>query len=259
MFCRGKLALQKQRIDVATVVNNAIQTSRPLIDEAGHKLTVNLSSEPLMLEADPMRLAQVFSNLLNNAAKFTDSGGDIGVAIERQDDQAVIRVSDSGIGISPDLLPKIFDMFFQGSTVTERKHGGLGLGLTLARDIVEFHGGTVVARSDGSDRGSEFVVSLPLSEAPSSTNVTDSEPAKTRSVDGQSPTRIVVVDDNKNQALSLQRLLQAMGHDVRVAHDGSSAMKLMLNFVPNVALIDLGLPKINGYELGAVVAPAIAI
>jgi PAS domain S-box-containing protein len=245
----GKLSLQKERIDVAAVVNSAIATSRPLIEEARQRLRVNFPPEPLMLQADPMRLAQVFSNLLNNAAKFTESPGEIRLDVERQDDQAVVTVKDSGIGISPDLLPKIFDMFVQGSTIIERKHGGLGLGLTLARDIVEFHGGTIEARNAGPGQGSEFIVSLPLSEVPTSTDVTDSDPSKSIPRDGQSRTRIVVVDDNKNQALSLQRLLQAMGHDVRVAYDGTSAMKLMVNFIPDVALIDIGLPGINGYEL----------
>jgi PAS domain S-box-containing protein len=246
---RGKLTLQKERIDIAAVVNSSIETSRPLLDEAGHKLTVNLPAEPLMLEADAMRLAQVFSNLLNNAAKFTESGGDIRVNVAHQDGQAVIRVKDSGIGISPELLPKIFDMFVQGNTIIDRTHGGLGLGLTLARDIVEFHGGSIEARSAGAGQGSEFIVSLPLLDIPTSTEVTDSDPAKTMPRDARSRTRMVVVDDNKNQALSLQRLLEAMGHDVRVAYDGSSAMKLMANFVPDFALIDLGLPRINGYEL----------
>jgi PAS domain S-box-containing protein len=246
---RGKLTLQKERIDLATVLNSAIQTSRPVIDEAGHKLTVNLPPEPLMLEADPMRLAQVFSNLLNNAAKFTESAGNIRVDVQRQENQAVARVIDSGAGISPKLLPRIFDMFFQGSTVTERKYGGLGLGLTLVRDIVEFHGGNVEARSAGSDQGSEFIVSLPLSDVTSLTEPTETDSATATSRTGQARPRIVVVDDNKNQALSLQRLLEAMGHEVRVAYDGSSAMKLLGNFVPDFALIDLGLPRISGYEL----------
>jgi len=246
----GKLSFQKQRIDVATAVNTAVETSRPMIDEAGHKLTINLPAELLMVEADPTRLAQVFSNLLNNAAKFTESGGHIRVAVERQDGRAVVRVKDSGIGISPELLPKVFDMFVQGDMMAERTHGGLGLGLTLARDIVEFHGGSIEARSEGTGRGSEFIVSLPLSDVPLSTEVTDSaDPAKMTAPQARSRMRIVVVDDNKNQAQSLQRLLQAMGHDVRVAYDGASAMKLMTNFVPDFALIDLGLPRMNGYDL----------
>jgi CheY-like chemotaxis protein len=203
-----------------------------------------------MVEADPTRLAQVFSNLLNNAAKFTEPGGDIRADVERQDTHVIVKIADTGIGISPELLPKVFDMFVQGKTISERTHGGLGLGLTLARDIVEFHGGRIEANSEGAGRGSEFIVSLPLSVAPLSTEVTDTDdPTKMMAPQARSRMRVVVVDDNKNQALSLQRLLQAMGHDVHVAYDGVSAMKLMTNFVPDFALIDLGLPRINGYEL----------
>jgi two-component system CheB/CheR fusion protein len=246
---RGKLTLQKERIDLATVVDSAVQTSRPVIDEAGHKLTVNLPPEPLMLDADPMRLAQVFLNLLNNAAKFTETGGEIRLDVQRKENHAIARVIDSGAGISPDLLPRIFDMFVQGSTVTERKYGGLGLGLTLARDIVEFHGGNIEARSAGSGEGSEFIVSVPLAGVTSLPETTDTDVGTAMPRTRQSRTRIVVVDDNKNQALSLQRLLEAMGHEVHVAYDGASAMKLLGNVVPDFALIDLGLPRISGYDL----------
>jgi CheY-like chemotaxis protein len=159
-------------------------------------------------------------------------------------------VRDSGVGIAPELMPKIFDMFVQGDGIAERAHGGLGLGLTLARDIVEFHGGSIEAMSEGAGRGSEFLVSLPLSEVPLSTAVMSADnPPKIMVPQARSQMRVVVIDDNKNQASSLQRLLQAMGYDVRVAYDGASAMKLLTNFVPDFALIDLGLPRINGYEL----------
>lgn len=243
----GKLTLQKERIDVASILNSAIRTSQGMIDEAGHKLTVNLPPVPLLVEADPMRLTQVFSNLLNNAAKFTESGGDIQISAEGHDGQAVIRIKDSGMGITEDLLPKIFDIFVQGSRVTERTYGGLGLGLTLAREIVEFHGGTIEATSDGPRQGSEFIVSLPLAPSVSPASRRESHPAKT--LPKQSRARIVVVEDNKNQAASLQRLLQAMGHEVQVAYDGPSAMKLMSTFIPDIALIDLGLPTMDGYEV----------
>jgi signal transduction histidine kinase/CheY-like chemotaxis protein len=249
----GKLSFQKERIDIATALNAAVETSRPMINEAGHKLTIKLPAESLMVEADPARLAQVFSNLLNNASKFTESGGDIRVGVERQDSHAVIRITDSGIGMSSELLRKVFDMFVQGDTTAERNPGGLGLGLTLARDIVEFHGGSIEARSDGPGQGSEFIVTLPLAkvgavasadaDADMATTMADSDAATMVAPRPQSRTRVVVVDDNKSHALSLQKLLQAMGHD------GVSAMKLLVNFVPDSALIDLGLPRINGYDL----------
>ncbi|HEY1231808.1 MAG TPA: PAS domain S-box protein [Candidatus Binatia bacterium] len=245
----GKLSFQKEAIDIATAVNAAIETSRPVINEAGHNLTINLPAQPLMVEADPMRLAQVFSNLLNNAAKFTEAGGDIRVDVARQDGQVVVRIKDSGIGMSPELLNKVFDMFVQGETTAARS--GLGLGLTLARDIVEFHGGTIEGRSDGPGRGSEFAVTLPLANVGSvaATVAASSDPATTVAPRVQSRTRVVVIDDNKSHTLSLQKLIEAMGHEVRVAYDGASAMKLLVNFVPDFALIDLGLPRINGYDL----------
>jgi two-component system, chemotaxis family, CheB/CheR fusion protein len=247
----GKLSFQKEPIDIATTVNAAVETSRPMINEAGHNLRISFPAQSLTVEADPMRLAQVFSNLLNNASKFTESGGDILVDVERQDGHAIVRIKDSGIGMSPELLRKVFDMFFQGDTSAARSPGGLGLGLTLARDIVEFHGGSIEARSDGPGRGSEFIVTLPLANLGGvvSADVAPSDPVTTAASQGRSGTRIVVVDDNKSHALSLQKLLQAMGHEVRVAYDGASAMKIITNFVPDFALIDLGLPRITGYDL----------
>lgn len=234
----GKLSFQKERIDIATAVNAAVETSRPMINEAAHNLTINLPAELLIVEADPMRLAQVFSNLLNNAAKFTESGGDIRIDVERQDSYAVFRVKDSGIGMSPELLCKVFDMFVQGETIAARGPGGLGLGLTLARDIVEFHGGSIEARSHGPGRGSEFIVTLPLANVGAvasedrdpdrATTVADPGAATMVAPRMQSRTRVVVVDDNKSHALSLQKLLQAMGHEVRVAYDGASAMERAL-------------------------------
>ncbi|HEY1373932.1 MAG TPA: PAS domain S-box protein [Candidatus Binatia bacterium] len=243
----GKLTLQKERINIASVLNDALRTSQAMIDEAGHKLTVNIPPEPLMVEADPMRLTQVFANLLNNAAKFTDSAGDIRLSAERRDGRAVIRIRDSGIGIAEHLLAKIFDMFVQGVNVIERTYGGLGLGLTLAREIVEFHGGTIEATSSGPGKGSEFIVSLPLAQSVSPAS-SESHPGETLPKTSRQ-VRIVVVDDNKQQASSLQHLLQTMGHEAQVAYDGPGAMKLMSTFVPDIALVDLGLPGMDGYEV----------
>jgi len=244
----GKFVLRKQRVDLASIINNAVSTSQPIIDDGPHTLTIDLPSEPAILDADSVRLTQVFSNLLNNAAKFTESGGNIRVEVTCQDSQAVVSVRDSGIGISPELLPKIFGMFVQGSAAIERTHSGLGLGLTLARDIVELHGGTIEAKSAGPGQGSEFIVRLPLSDVPDSTDAMEST-AESFSGAAQSRSRIVVVDDNKNQALSLARLLQGWGHEVYVADDGQSAIKLVENTAPDFALIDIGLPGMNGYEL----------
>jgi PAS domain S-box-containing protein len=244
---QGKLSLRKERMNLIVAVNRAIEASRSAFAEAGHKLTVDLVSEPLIVEADPMRLTQVFSNLLNNAAKFTESEGHIRVLAERQNNQAVVRIKDTGIGIAPELLPRIFDMFVQGETVTERTHGGLGLGLTLARDIVQLHGGKIEAKSDGLGKGSEIVVTLPLSVPLQPHEFGRSAAIKigTTAV----PRRIVVVDDSKNQVLSLERLFKRMGHEVRVAYDAAGALRVMEEFLPDFALIDIGLPGVNGYDL----------
>jgi PAS domain S-box-containing protein len=244
---QGKLSLQKERLDLSSAVNRAVEASRPAIDEAGLKLAVDLLSQPLIVEADPMRLAQVFSNLLNNASKFTESGGAIRITTEHQGNRAVVRVKDSGIGIAPELMPKIFEMFVQGETVMERRHGGLGLGLTLARDIVEFHGGTIEVKSDGLGHGSEFAVSLPLAALPRP--IESGRAAAIKMAAASVPRRIVIVDDSKNQVLSLERLFKRMGHDVRVAYDAAGAVQVMEEFLPDFALIDIGLPGVNGYDL----------
>ena len=244
---QGKLSLYKERIDLTSAVNRAIEASRPAIDEAGHHLTVDFPSQPMLVEADPMRLAQVFSNLLNNAAKFTEPGGNIRVTTERQANQVLVRIKDSGSGIAPELMPKIFDMFVQGEPVMERRHDGLGIGLTLARDIVGFHGGTIEAKSDGPGHGSEFVVSLPLTALPRA--IEGGRSAAIKMAAGSPPRRIVIVDDSKNQVLSLERLFKRMGHEVRVAYDAAGAVRVMEEFLPEFALIDIGLPGVNGYEL----------
>lgn len=244
---QGKLSLRKERMNLIVAINRAIEAGRSTFGEAGHQLTVDLLSAPLIVEADPMRLTQVFSNLLNNAVKFTESEGSIRVTAERQNNQAIVRIKDSGIGIAQELMPKIFDMFVQGETVTERSHGGLGLGLTLARDIVQLHGGSIEAKSDGLNKGSEFVVTLPLSAPLQPHEFGRSAAARIGAT--AVPRRIMVVDDSKNQVLSLERLFKRMGHEVRVAYDAAGAFRVMEEFLPDFALIDIGLPGVNGYDL----------
>ena len=244
---RNKVELRKERVPLETMLSEALETSRPLFD-GKMELTVNLPTEPLWLDADPTRLSQVFSNLINNAAKYTDAGGRIRINVERDDNQAVITVRDTGIGIPVDLLPKMFDMFVQGDG-TDRAQGGLGLGLTLARDIVQIHGGSIEAKSAGHHKGSEFIVRLPLADRfPEAENI-DAEPGNDAFAAGRRPKRILVVEDNKNQAQTLARLLQLMGHEVRIAGDGPSALEMLAEFTPDVALIDIGLPQMSGYEV----------
>ena len=243
---KGKIELRKERVELAVVVNSAVEASRPLIEKWGHGLTVTIPPQPIQIEADPTRMAQVLSNLLNNAAKYMDQGGRIWVIAERQNGHVLIRVKDTGIGIPTEKLPRIFDMFMQVDRSLERSEGGLGIGLTLVQRLVEMHGGTVEARSDGPGKGSEFVVRLAVAE------VKDQGPkgAACEREKGAAPARrrILVVDDNRDVADSLGMLLRMMGNEVHTAHDGLEAVGAAAAFQPDVVLLDLGLPKLNGYE-----------
>jgi signal transduction histidine kinase len=245
---RGKIELRKERVDLSEVLKSAIETSRPLIEECGHQLTVNLPAEPVPLNADLTRLAQVFLNLLNNSAKYTERGGQIWLSAERQDDTVVVRVRDNGAGIPPQMLPRIFEMFTQVDRSLERAQGGLGIGLTLVRRLVEMHGGSVEAHSEGTGKGSEFIVRLFVArnaglENPSEgSNGGDAGPAGRRH-------RILVVDDNQDAANSLAMLLRMKGHDVRTAYDGLEAVDAAATHKPDVVLLDVGLPRLNGFDV----------
>ena len=242
----GKIELRKERVELAAVVNSAVEASRPLIEKWGHELTVTIPPQPIQLEADPTRLAQVLSNLLNNAAKYTDQGGRIWLTAERQSGHVLIRVKDTGIGIPAEMLPRIFDMFTQVDRTLERSEGGLGIGLTLVQRLVEMHGGTVEAHSDGPGKGSEFVVRLPVAEVKDQGR----QGAACDGEKGAAPARrrILVVDDNRDAADSLGMLLRMMGNEVHTAHDGLEAVGAAAAFHPDVVLLDIGLPKLNGYE-----------
>jgi signal transduction histidine kinase/ActR/RegA family two-component response regulator len=242
---KGKLQLRKERVGLASVVRTAQETSLPLLKAAGHDFTVTMPDEPIFLDADPVRLAQVLSNLLNNAAKYTEKGGRIQLSVERQGPEAVVTVRDSRIGIAAEHLPRIFDMFSQVRTTLERSQGGLGVRLSLVKGLVELHGGRVEARSDGPGKGSEFIVRLPIADGPAR--------AAAESVDGEKPhdglkRRILVVDDNRDSADNLATMLQLMGHDTMLAHDGLEAVQAAAAYRPDVVLLDLGLPQMNGYE-----------
>jgi signal transduction histidine kinase/CheY-like chemotaxis protein len=243
----NKLELRKSTVNLSAVLKSAVETSLPLIDEAGHQLTVALPAEPVYLDADPVRLGQIFSNLLNNAAKYTRDGGLIHLSAERSGHEVVISVKDSGVGIAPEILPHIFDMFAQAEPVLERSQGGLGIGLSLVKVLVDMHGGTIEARSDGLGRGSEFVLRLPLIEQDS---LAGSVPTgkKAEQPDNRKY-RVLVVDDLKNNADSLAMLLKIAGHDVETAYDGQAGLAAAERFRPEVVLLDLGMPKMNGYEV----------
>jgi PAS domain S-box-containing protein len=245
---RGKVTLRKEPVDLATVVTQAIETSRPLIESHRHELTVSLPGEAIWVEADLTRLAQVIANLLTNAAKYTPEGGHIRLTVERDGDTAIVRVRDDGVGISGEMLTSIFDLFTQGDRSLARSEGGLGIGLTLVKRLVEMHGGSVIAYSDGPGRGSEFIVRLPTLPAAPSAPADTSKGGRSTSP-SSSRRRILVVDDNVDAADSLAMLLGIGGHEVRTAHDGATAVEVAKAFQPEVVLLDIGLPGMDGYEV----------
>jgi signal transduction histidine kinase/CheY-like chemotaxis protein len=249
----GKVRLQKEPIDVATIVAFAIETSRPMIEILNHRLSIVLPPGPVMVEADSLRMAQVLSNLLNNAAKYSKSPGQIRLAVAVEGSEAVFRVRDKGIGIPSEMLAQIFDLFTQVDQSLDHSQGGLGLGLTLVRELVEMHGGTVSAHSDGLGRGSEFVVRLPvLPESKAKAVRAPSESSKKPAVHHAANVhsrRVLVVDDNMSSAQSLAMILKLDGHDVQIAHDGTVALDAVLRFRPEAVLMDIGLPGIDGYEV----------
>jgi PAS domain S-box-containing protein len=242
----GRLELRKERIELATVIRSAIETSRPLIDAAHHELSVELPSGPTLLDADPVRLAQVFSNVLNNAARYMAEGGRIRVAAERDDQMVTVIVQDFGIGIAPDALPRVFDMFAQGDAPGEHSHGGLGVGLTLVKRLVEMHSGSVEAYSEGRGRGTSISVRLPIAPAAAA-------PLRPTKADGgrrpsSTTHRILIADDNRDAAESMGMLLRLMGNDVRTVFDGVEAVEEAETFRPDLILLDIGMPKLNGYD-----------
>jgi two-component system CheB/CheR fusion protein len=242
---QGRIELRKARIELAAVVSQSVEAARSLVQVMQHDLTITLPSQPLDLDADPARLAQVVGNLLSNACKFTERRGRIRLTVEREGEQAVVRVEDNGIGIAAEQLSRIFDMFMQVDTSLERSVSGLGIGLTLVKKLVEMHGGSVEARSAGVGRGSEFVLRLPLlvetARAPAP-GPTASDPASS------TPRRILIVDDNRDSAESLALLLGITGNQTQTAYDGFEALETAEKFKPDLVLLDIGLPKLNGYE-----------
>ena len=240
---RGVIEVRKQPLELSAIVKAAIETSRPVLDNLRHELTVELDQQPMCVGGDPVRLTQVFANLLNNAAKYTNHGGHIWIATRRDEGDAVISVKDNGIGIAPNALSQVFDMFMQVDRSTRRSQGGLGIGLTLVRSLVGMHGGTVEARSDGPGLGSEFIVRLPLLVEKGAT----SEPA--RAIKPLPSRRILIVDDSRDGGESLAMLLRVLGAEVSLAHSGRHALECVDTFKPDVVLLDIGMPGMDGYEV----------
>jgi PAS domain S-box-containing protein len=242
----GRLELRRERIELAQVIRSAVETSRPLIDAAHHELSVELPSGPILLDADPVRLAQVFSNVLNNAARYMAEGGRIRVTADRDDQMVTVVVQDFGIGIAPDALPRIFDMFAQGDVSGEQSHGGLGIGLTLVKRLVEMHSGTVEASSEGRGRGTSISVRLPIAPAASAPLQPSKSDAGRRF--NSTAHRILIADDNRDAAESMGMLLRLMGNDVRTVFDGVEAVEEAETFRPDLILLDIGMPKLNGHD-----------
>jgi PAS domain S-box-containing protein len=244
-IARGKIVLSREPTPVASPIAMALDSARSLIDARHQKLTSSIPGEPIWVDGDATRLAQVLGNLLNNAAKYTPPGGTISLSVEREEAQVVVRVRDTGIGISAEMLPRVFDLFVQAEAPLDRTQAGLGLGLTLARRLTELHGGTLEARSAGLGQGSEFVVRLPaLETAPAARD--------RRRIVGTSDSpqrRILIVDDNADAAEGLMLALSVSGHEVRAAADGPAALQAVEQFQPDVVLLDIGLPGMDGYEV----------
>ncbi|HEV7280209.1 MAG TPA: PAS domain S-box protein [Pirellulaceae bacterium] len=242
---QGKLELRTATVNLSDVVRSAVDASRPFIDEGGHELVVSVPAEPIRLEADPHRLQQVFSNLLNNAAKYTPDGGRIELSAAVEKGGVAVAVRDNGIGIPPEMKDRIFEMFAQIDRSMERSYSGLGIGLTLVKRLVEMHGGTIDVRSDGRDLGSEFVVHLPAKEARSEGEATEGRPDEASAAAGL---RVLVVDDNRPAADILAKVIRLLGNEARTAYDGREGVAAADDYRPDVILMDLGMPNMNGYE-----------
>jgi PAS domain S-box-containing protein len=241
----GRIHLERERLDMRAIVECGVETVRPLIEQRRHAITVRLPPSPIWIDGDSTRLEQVVVNLVNNAAKYTDEGGHIWLSLQQEGDEAVLQVRDSGVGIAPDLMPRIFDLFTQAERSLARSQGGLGIGLCLVQRLVEMHGGKVAVYS-ALGQGSEFVVRLPVA-------LTDQPRSPSPPTEKAKPTgpslRVLVVDDSVDMARSLEMLLRESGHDVRTAHDGPAALETARDYRPNVVLLDIGLPELDGYEV----------
>ena len=242
----GKLVLRRERLDLRRVVETAVEACGPLIARAGHHLSVAVPEQAVPVDGDLTRLAQSLSNLINNAAKYTPDGGRLEVRLERSGDDAVLTVSDNGVGIPPHMIERVFDMFAQVNRSLERSQGGLGIGLALVRSLVGLHGGRVSAASPGPGRGSTFTVRLPIAEA-APAQAQAPTPGGERAAASRS-LRVLVVDDNEDAAISLAMLLSFVGHEVRVDHNGDAALRTAATFQPHAIFCDVGMPGMGGYE-----------
>lgn len=246
---RDKLELRRAVISLKEVIASATEIARPTIEAAGHILSIDLPFDPIWINGDMTRLAQIFSNLMNNAAKYTPDKGRIAVAVARKDDQVEISVSDNGIGIEKPMLSQVFDMFVQTDMSLEKAQGGLGIGLTLVKRLVTLHGGTVRAESEGPGQGSRFVVTLPAAEAPGAETILPETDEFTPDPDGHKMLKVMVVDDNMASAQTMAWMIELLGHETQMAHEGQQAIRAARDFRPDLILLDIGLPGMNGYDV----------
>jgi signal transduction histidine kinase/CheY-like chemotaxis protein len=244
---RGRIPLQRERVAVETLVSEAVEAIKPLVESRGHELIVKLPQQPAMVDGDAARLTQALGNILHNAVKYTDPNSKIWVEVEHETDKAVIRVRDNGPGIPPHMLSEIFEMFRQVDQTLDRSHGGLGIGLTLVKKMIEVHGGSIEARSEGLGKGSEFIVSLPL--LPPLPERVESESELFADASSMPRHRILVVDDFQESAQTLAAMLRSIGQEVLLAHDGTTAFNLAMANKPSIAFLDIAMPGMDGYEL----------
>jgi PAS domain S-box-containing protein len=243
-IAHNKLELRRETVDLRSVLDEAVETSRPFLDVGRHDVAVTLPGHPVYLHADRIRLGQVFANLLTNSAKYTDPGGRLEVDVQPRGGVVLVRVTDNGIGMTPEVLARVFDMFSQDARAVERSQGGLGIGLAIVHGLVELHGGTIAAASEGPGRGSTFTVTLPVVGKPADTGPTAGEVAAPRA----RPRRVLIADDREDGAESLATLLRLEGHDARTAQDGEEAVALAEQFRPELVCLDVGMPRLNGHE-----------
>ena len=260
---RGKIELRKEWVDLATVVATALEASRPLVEEHGHQLAVSVPQDPVALEADPVRLAQVITNLVNNAAKYTPPHGHIRVVAAREGQRVVLRIRDNGRGMPPELVPRVLDLFTQGDRSLAHTAGGLGVGLTVVRTLVELHGGTVAASSEGLGRGSEFVVRLPIGKARAARPGVSAAEVPAADIHPLPRLHVLVIEDNADLRVLLQTLLTGEEHRVEAADTGAAGVELARSGRPDVVLVDIGLPDLDGYEVGrqirAILGPSVRL
>ena len=243
---RDKVTLRKEHIDLATIVNRAVAAARPLMEQKRHELVLDVAQEPMPVYVDSTRTEQIVANLLTNAAKYTREAGRMTLRVYRDDGAAIIKMIDTGIGMPPEMLSRVFDLFAQADRTLDRSEGGLGIGLTVARKLAEMHGGSISAASEGIGKGSTFTVRLPLTEAPAPPGRPATTPRRARD---RRKLRILVVDDNRDTAKSCALLLRMQGHEVETAHNGLAALQRAREFKPQVLFLDLGLPGMNGYDV----------